>query len=219
MPSRTGHVLDRQAAAATIVRALASLKREPVGLPIEVDTTEGEGERPQGSAGAGTRRAVRPRVHLTLGATRWNLRPPRIARILQLPADGRSELQVGGAGASAWFTALAKRVDRPADGCRLGDQLKSGIRVIPDRPGLRARRSAQRTTPCCWPHSSPSPTLRSAKLIVERSDADRTTAEAKAMNIKGLVASYQTFYGGEANRIHNVQLVVAPGRQARDRTR
>ena len=39
------------------------------------------------------------------------------------------------------------------------------------------------------------------------------------MDIKGLVASYQTFYGGEANRIHNVQLVahlvdkhvIAPG--------
>ena len=39
------------------------------------------------------------------------------------------------------------------------------------------------------------------------------------MGIKGLVASYQTFYGGEANRIHNVQLVahlvdghvIAPG--------
>jgi vancomycin resistance protein YoaR len=27
------------------------------------------------------------------------------------------------------------------------------------------------------------------------------------MNIRGLVASYQTFYGGEPNRIHNVQLV------------
>jgi vancomycin resistance protein YoaR len=39
------------------------------------------------------------------------------------------------------------------------------------------------------------------------------------MNISGLVASYQTFYGGEPNRIHNVQLVshlvdkhvIAPG--------
>ena len=63
------------------------------------------------------------------------------------------------------------------------------------------------------------PTLRSAKLIVERTDADRTTAEAKAMNIKGLVASYQTFYGGEANRIHNVQLVSHLVDKHADRTR
>src|ERR671936_2639070 len=37
VPSRTGRVLDRHAAAATIVRALASLNREPVGLPVRVD--------------------------------------------------------------------------------------------------------------------------------------------------------------------------------------
>src|SRR5256714_2927223 len=63
------------------------------------------------------------------------------------------------------------------------------------------------------------PSLRSAKLIVGRLDADRSTAEARAMQIKGLVAGYETIYGGEANRIHNVQLVahlvdgqlIAPG--------
>src|SRR6185312_9818580 len=38
IPSRTGHVLDRHAAEATIVRALASLSREPVGLPVRADT-------------------------------------------------------------------------------------------------------------------------------------------------------------------------------------
>jgi vancomycin resistance protein YoaR len=63
------------------------------------------------------------------------------------------------------------------------------------------------------------PALRSAKLIVEKAEADRSTEEARAMGIKGLVASYQTFYGGDPNRIHNVQLVshlvdghvIAPG--------
>jgi vancomycin resistance protein YoaR len=63
------------------------------------------------------------------------------------------------------------------------------------------------------------PALRNADLTVERVNADRTTAEAQAMDIQGLVASYQTFYGGEPNRIHNVQLVshlvdkhvIAPG--------
>jgi vancomycin resistance protein YoaR len=216
VPSRTGHVLDRQAAAATIVRALASLKREPVGLPIQVDTPKVKANDlrvPQ----AQVRAALASSLHLTLGATRWNLRPPRIARILQLPAGGRSELQIGGAGASAWFTALAKRVDRPATDAGWAISSK-GVRVIPDRPGyvLDVPRSAHAVLLAALVTE---PTLRSAKLIVERSDADRTTAEAKAMNIKGLVASYQTFYGGEANRIHNVQLVshlvdkhvIAPG--------
>ena len=63
------------------------------------------------------------------------------------------------------------------------------------------------------------PELRSAKLVVQTAHADRSTAEAKAMKITGLVAGYQTFYGGDPNRIHNVQLVshliddhvIAPG--------
>ena len=47
----------------------------------------------------------------------------------------------------------------------------------------------------------------------------RTTAAAQAMGITGVVGSYETFYGGDPNRIHNVQLVahlvdgklIAPG--------
>jgi vancomycin resistance protein YoaR len=216
VPSRTGHVLDRHAAAATIVRALASLKREPVGLPIQVD-------RPKVNAAdlriaqAQVRTALSASVHLTLGATRWNLRPPRIARVLQLPADGRSDLRIGGAGASSWFTALAKRVDQAPVNADWAIS-KSGIRVIPDQAGhtLDVPRSAKAVLRAALVTA---PELRSAKLTVESATADRTTAEARAMNIKGLVASYQTFYGGDPNRIHNVQLVshlvdghvIAPG--------
>jgi vancomycin resistance protein YoaR len=215
-PSRTGHVLDRQAAASTIVRALASLKREPVGLPVRVD-------RPKVTADdltvaeAQVKTAVSASLKLTLGTTRWNLRPARIARILLLPADGRRDLRVGGPGATNWFKALARRVDKePADADWAISS--SGIRVIPDRPGymLDVPRSAAVVLRAALVTA---PELRQAKLVVERAEADRTTAEAKAMNISGLVASYQTFYGGEPNRIHNVQLVshlvdkhvIAPG--------
>jgi vancomycin resistance protein YoaR len=216
VPSRTGHLLDRHAAAATIVRALASLKREPVGLPIRVD-------RPKVTASdlrvaqAQVRTALSAPVHLALGPTGWNLRPPRIARMLQLPADGRRDLRIGGAGASSWFTALAKRVDKPAVDADWAVS-KSGIRVVPDRSGhvLDVPRSAKALLSAALVTA---PELRSANLTVESVSADRTTAEATAMDIKGLVASYQTFYGGEPNRIHNVQLVshlvdkhvIAPG--------
>jgi vancomycin resistance protein YoaR len=215
-PSRTGHVLDRQAAAATIVRALASLKREPVGLPVRVD-------RPKVTADdltvaeAQVKTALSASLKLTLGTTRWNLRPARIARILLLPADGRRDLRIGGAGATKWFKALARRVDKePADADWAISS--SRIRVIPYRPGymLDVPRSAAVVLRAALVTA---PELRQAKLVVERAEADRTTAEAKAMNISGLVASYQTFYGGEPNRIHNVQLVshlvdkhvIAPG--------
>ena len=216
VPSRTGHLLDRHAAAATIVRALASLKREPVGLPIQLD-------RPKVNASdlrvaqAQVRTALSAHVHLTLGPTAWNLRPPRIARLLQLPADGRRRRSIGGAEASSLFTALAKRVDKaPVDADWA--VAKSGIRVIPDRPGhvLDVPRSAKAVLRAALVTA---PELRSANLTVKRVSADRTAAEARAMDINGLVASYQTFYGGEPNRIHNVQLVshlvdkhvIAPG--------
>jgi vancomycin resistance protein YoaR len=216
IPSRTGHVLDRNAAEETIVRALASLKREPVGLPVRVDEPKVKADDLKVAA-AQVRTAVSAPVKLTLGSTRWNLRPAKIARLLQLPADGRRTLGIGGRAATDWFAALARRVDHaPAD----ADWAISskGIRVIPARPGyvLDIPRSAKVLLRAALVTA---PELRSAKLNVERADPDRTTEDAKDMSITGLVASYQTFYGGDPNRIHNVQLVshlvdkhlIAPG--------
>jgi len=213
---RKGHVLDRHAAAATIVRALASLKREPVGLPIDVDepkVTAADLTVPK----AQVRTALSGSVRLTLDETRWKLRPAKIARLLELPAAGRKELRIGGAAASSWFTALSKRVDRPPVDADWAIGSK-GIRVVPARPGyeLDVPRSAKALLQAALVTE---PALRSATITIERVEADRTTAEAKAMNIKAQVASYQTFYGGDPNRIHNVQLVshlvdkhvIAPG--------
>ena len=217
VPSRTGQVLDRRAATATLVRALASLSREPVGLPVRVDS-------PKVKAGdltvaaAQVRTALSAPVHLTLGGTRWNLRPARIARLLELPADGKRDLHIGGSGASTWFTALSKRVDRKPEDATWAISSSGRVRVVPDKAGylLDVPRSA---TAVLGAALVTDPTLRSAKLVVEKADADRSTDDARAMQIRGLVASYQTFYGGEANRIHNVQLVshlvdghvIAPG--------
>jgi vancomycin resistance protein YoaR len=202
--SQTGRALDRRAAAETIVRALASLQREPVGLPVRVDKPKvtAEGLR---VAQAQVRTALSSSVHLTLGETRWNLRPRRIARVLLLPADGRRDLEVGGPGARAWFGALASRVDRePVDADWAISS--SGIRIVPDKAGyaLNVPASASALLRAALVTD---PDLRSAKITVERADAERTTTEAKAMKITGLVASYQTFYGGDPNRVHNVQLV------------
>jgi vancomycin resistance protein YoaR len=61
--------------------------------------------------------------------------------------------------------------------------------------------------------------LRVARLPVTEAPAKLSTAAARAMHIRGLVADYTTEYGGIPNRIHNVQLVahlvdnklIAPG--------
>jgi vancomycin resistance protein YoaR len=217
IPSRSGRVLDRHAAAATIVRALASLRREPVGLPMLDDPpTIRAGDLKV--AAAEVRTALSAPVQLTLGTTRWNLRPRRLATLLELPAGGRRDLRIGGDGASAWFTALSRRVDRPAVDANWAVGADESVRVVPARPGylLDVPRSAGALFRAALVTD---PTLRSAKLIVESVDPQRSTADAEAMNITGLVASYQTFYGGDPNRIHNVQLVshlvdghvIAPG--------
>jgi len=60
---------------------------------------------------------------------------------------------------------------------------------------------------------------RVAPLALQVSQPARSTAQAEAMGITGTVGTYETIYGGEANRIHNVQLVahlvdgalIAPG--------
>src|SRR5204863_406072 len=48
---------------------------------------------------------------------------------------------------------------------------------------------------------------RTARVVVATPKPARTTREARALGIRGLVGSYETIYGGDANRIHNVQLV------------
>ena len=72
---------------------------------------------------------------MTLGGTRWNLRPARLARLLELPANGRRDLRIGGQGASEWFTALSRRVDTPAVDANWTIGPSGSVRVVPDRPG------------------------------------------------------------------------------------
>ena len=65
-----------------------------------------------------------------------------------------------------------------------------------------------------------SATARTAPLSVRTAPAERSTADAQAMGITGVVGSYYTTYGGIPSRLHNVALVaklidgalVAPGK-------
>jgi vancomycin resistance protein YoaR len=50
-------------------------------------------------------------------------------------------------------------------------------------------------------------TQRSAQIIVATHPPAQTTQDLQAMGIVGLVSGYETFFGGIAGRIHNVQLV------------
>ena len=157
-------------------------------------------------------------MRLEYSGVRWKLPRWRIAELLSLPVDGKTELAIAGAGAEAWFTKLRKTVEHAPVDARF--EVTSGGEH-PDRPGQawpRHRRAGDRQgaprggdlADELAPPSSPS---------APRSPT-RTAAEAQAMGITGVVGSYYTTYGGIASRLHNVALVaelidgtlVAPGK-------
>jgi vancomycin resistance protein YoaR len=201
-PGQDGHILDRKAAADVLVRALGSLNRgAPVALPVTTDTQTVTADDLKDAADQ-VRTALSAPARLTLGPTTWRLPRWKIAPLLDLPSNGSTTLALGGPGERKWITRLAHTVDRePTDATWT---VGAHIRVVPDRPGVVIKRAA---TEQALLSALLSPTDRVAKITVTSLAPSRTTEQAKGMGIVGLVGSYETFYGGDANRINNVQLV------------
>jgi len=215
VPGTSGYLLNRTEAASRIVRALASLERgTPVALPVTTDAPRLSAAA-LAPAEAQVRRALSGPVRLRLGPTSWRLPRWRVAQLLELPADGRTTIRVGGPAATQWLGALGKRVARPPKDAGFVVN-GSSVRVLPAQPGLGLDGAA---TARALLRAALRPTNRVAFVAVARTQPKRTTAAAQAMGITGLVSSYTTVYGGIANRIHNVQLVarlidgklIAPG--------
>jgi vancomycin resistance protein YoaR len=210
-----GTKLVRDAAARTLVRALGSLDRtRTVALPVVTDSPRITPAMLR-SAAASARMALSAPVRLTYGETAWRLPRWRLAELLSLPKEGATKVAIAGPGAEAWFARLAKRIERdPVDA---GFAVTNGgVRVIPAKPGLELDVPATARTLAGAAFSRAD---RTARLVVRTVVPERTTAEANAMGITGVVGSYSTTYGGTPGRLHNVQLVsqliddtlIAPG--------
>ena len=204
VPPRTGLVVDRDAASHEIVTALGSLDRPaaPIALPVvsKRPTVSVEALQP---ALAAARRAIAAPVRLVSGTTAWRLPRWRIATLLELPADGRTQLKIGGPAATAYFGKLAKSVGHPPVDARFAvDGPK--VRIVPSQPGigLDVLRSASAILA-----AATTPGSRQAVLVTEKTQPKRTTEAARRMGIVRLVSGYETFYGGIPNRLHNVALV------------
>ncbi len=204
VPGRPGRALDREAAAATIVRALAGFERLPVALPVRVErpTVTATTLKPV-AAQLGT--ALSAPVTLVLDDTRWRLPRWRLAGLLDLPDGGERKLQLGGPKADRWFAALQRSVNRPAKDADF--QIASNgrdVTISSERDGLEldVPAAARAILAAALQRNG-----RLARLTVKRAPAKRSAAEAQGMGIEKLVASYTTTYGGEANRLHNVRLV------------
>jgi vancomycin resistance protein YoaR len=214
-PGATGYALDPQAARGVIVQALASFARAPVALPVRIDTpavTVAQLFPAQRLAA----RAVAAPVTLRLGATRWRVPRWRLATLLQLPRNGGTQLKIAGPAADRYFTQLHRSVDREPQDATWRSVPGGSVNLVPAKPGLTL--DVGRTAASLLAAAGRS-TRRIADVAVGSLPAQRTTAQAAAMGITGTVGSYETIYGGDPNRIHNVQLVahlvdgklIAPG--------
>ncbi len=196
-PGASGRVLDQQVARGVMIDALASFSRLPVALPVDV-------EKPKitvATLAARQRiasRIISASVQLRIGPTRLRLARWRMATMLDLDT-----MRFEGPSADAYFQKLAKLLGRDSKDATFSVS-NDVVSVVPAKPGLAldvpeaasrilaaARRSADRV----------------AVLPLHEQAPARSTAAAQAMGITGVVGSYETIYGGEANRIHNVQLV------------
>jgi vancomycin resistance protein YoaR len=203
VPGRTGRTLDRKASARVILSSLVSLDRVDTALPVRISQPHVKAPELE-EALDDARVAVSGPVHLALGDTRWRLPRWRISKILNLPHDGSTSLSIGGPGANAYFRRFQRQVDRkPADAAFV--VLPSDrVQVRPASPGLKLDVDAAKRTILA---AALSPNDRVARLLAEQARPERSTREARAMGITGRVAGYTTYYGGDPNRIHNVQLV------------
>jgi vancomycin resistance protein YoaR len=216
VPGRTGRALDEATAGAAIVSALTSLDRDHVvELPVLVDTPKVT-TADLGPAVDQVRTALSRRIRMTLGRSSWWLTPGQLATILSLPQGGSSELAVGGKGAEGYFRRLSRGIGRPPRNASFAVSSSGNVSIVPSRPGrvidvAKTERSILA--------AAVSPTHRTAHVVVTSQAASRTTAEARAMGITTKIGRYETIYGGDPNRIHNVQLVarlidgklIAPG--------
>jgi vancomycin resistance protein YoaR len=213
--ARNGRLLDRESAQQVLVRALTGLSREPVALPLKVDRTKLTAKDLAG-AEVKMETAVSAPADLAYGPGGWHLTRAKIARLLALPSGGETEIQLSGPAATRFFANLRKRVDRAPKDAGFAIGARNVVRVVPAEPGRKLDKEATTRNLMAALLSTSN---RRGDLRVTPIAPERSTQDAKAMGITGLVGAYQTFYGGIPNRIHNVQLVahliddhyIAPG--------
>jgi vancomycin resistance protein YoaR len=205
VPEQQGSLLDRDAAAEVVVRALGQLERPPGAtvLPVRVTSPPVSAEMLAGAAER-ARTAVSASIVLKSGQRSFRLPRWRVAELLSLPSGGATKLAIGGAAADAYFRNLSRNIGRPPRDA--GFAVYGGsVQVVPARDGLEL--NVPKTARAIL-RAATRPTNRVAQLTVARALPERTTAEALAMGIDTRMSSYKTYYSGTADRITNLQLGV-----------
>ncbi len=203
VPERSGMALDKDAARTAIVSTLASLDRTPVTLSTGLAEPKVTVEMLAPVADK-VRTAVSRPVRLVSGNGFTLVSRPQIAKLLDLPSGGERTLRIGGPAADAYFARLASTINSKPQNADF--VITEGGRVV-IKPSARGRAMDVPRTAKNLYAAALRTERRSATIVVGTKEPSRTTAEARRMGITGLVGGYTTIYGGDANRIHNVQLV------------
>ncbi len=204
VPGEAGRHLRPEAAAQTMVAALASLQREgEVALPVEVTPPE-VGQAALAAVAQQVRTVLSTPVSFAYKGVHLSIQPEQMASFLELPHDGRRELHIGGPEAEKYFASLGRAVWRAPREVDFTVDDAGKAHMIPSRDGRKLDVEASEKALL----AAASRTVnRVAQLVVVPAKPKLSTDRAKALGITGLVGRYTTFYGGDANRIHNVQLV------------
>jgi vancomycin resistance protein YoaR len=204
IPGEPSRSLETQAAAATMVSALAALEREgPVALPIEI-TPPAVGRDALAAVAEQVRTALSGPVVFAYKDVHLTVTPEQIASFLELPHDGQKELRIGGPAAKEYFDNLSRAVARAPREVDFTVDDAGKAHIIPSRDGRKLDVEASEKALLA---AALRTVNRTAQLVVVAAEPKLSTERAKALGITGLVGRYTTFYGGDANRIHNVQLV------------
>jgi vancomycin resistance protein YoaR len=215
LPAQAGHVLDREAASDVIVHSLAGFQRGRVALPVHTDEPQVRAAD-LGPVARKVRTALARPVRMKLGVASWWLPKRQLAAMLALPHDGTRTLRVGGPGATRYFAKLGRGIDQPARDATFRPLQSGRVVVVPARNGRVVHELATGRNILA---AALAPADRTARVVVTHVKPNRTTAQARALGITSRIGRYETIYGGDPNRIHNVQLVahlvdgklIAPG--------
>ena len=204
IPGEPSRSLETEAAADTMVSALAALERPgPVALPIEVTPPE-VGRDALAAVARQVRTALSGPVVFAYKNVHLTVTPEQIASFLELPHNGQRDLEIGGPEAKKYFDNLSRAVARAPREVDFSVDDAGKARMIASRDGRKLDVAASEKALLA---AALRTVNRTAQLVVVPAKPKLTTERAKALGITGLVGRYTTFYGGDANRIHNVQLV------------
>ena len=203
-PGEPSRSLETEAAANTMVSALAALERPgPVALPIKVTPPE-VGRDALAAVAQRVRTALSGPVIFAYKDVHLTVTPEQIASLLALPRNGERELGIGGPDAKEYFDNLSRAVARAPREVDFTVDDAGKAHMIRSRDGRKLDVAASEKALLA---AALRTVNRTAQLVVVPAEPKLSTERAKALGITGLVGRYTTFYGGDANRIHNVQLV------------